>query len=84
MSDRFLTSASYLSLQNVNLGYNLPRKWVKALGLQNVRFYAAGDNLFYLSKRRGFDPRGSFSGSVDSNYSYSTTRTISGGVKVTF
>ena len=83
-SDRFLTNASYLTLQNINVGYTLPRKLVKNLGLQSVRIYAAGDNLYYWSKRKGFDPRGSFRGTADSNYSYSTCRTISGGIKITF
>lgn len=83
-SDRFLTNASYLTLQNINVGYTLPRKLVKNLGLQSVRIYAAGDNLYYWSKRKGFDPRGSFRGTADSNYSYSTCRTISGGIKIIF
>ncbi len=83
-SDRFLTSASYLTLQNVNFGYTLPAKWVRSVGLSNVRIYAAGSNLYYWSARRGFDPRGSFTGNSDNTYSYSPSATISGGVKVTF
>lgn len=83
-SDRFLTNASYLTLQNVNIGYNIPRKWLNHLGIQSIRIYAAGDNLYYWSKRKGFDPRGSFSGKADSNYAYSTSRTISGGLKIMF
>ena len=84
MSDRFLTSASYLTLQNINVGYTLPKNWVRPLGLQSVRLYAAGDNLYYWSKRKGFDPRGSFSGNADSSYGYSSSRTISGGVNISF
>ena len=83
-SDRFLTSASNLTLQNVNLGYTLPAKWVRSVGLSNVRIYAAGSNLYYWSARRGFDPRSSFTGDTDNTYSYSPSATISGGVKVTF
>ena len=64
-SDRFLVSASYLTLQNVNMGYTLPQKWVKTLGLSSVRIYAAGSNLYYWSVRKGFDPRGSFTGNAD-------------------
>ena len=83
-SDRFLCSASNLTLQNINLGYTLPTKWVRSVGLSNVRIYAAGSNLYYWSARRGFDPRGSFTGNSDNTYSYSPSATISGGVKVTF
>lgn len=84
-SDRFLTDSSYLTLQNINLGYNLPKKWVVRCGLSGVRVYMAGDNLYYWSKRKGFDPRGSLSGQSDtSRYSYSTSRCVSGGIKVNF
>ena len=83
-SDRFLCSPSNLTLQNINLGYTLPTKWVRSVGLSNVRIYAAGSNLYYWSARRGFDPRSSFTGDTDNTYSYSPSATISGGVKVTF
>ena len=83
-SDRFLTSASYLTLQNINLGYTLPSKWIRSLNLSSVRLYAAASNIYYWSARRGFDPRGSFSGDANNTYSYSPAATISGGIKVSF
>lgn len=83
MSDRFLTNASYLTLQNINFGYNLPKKWISRLGLSAVRVYVAGDNLYYWSKRKGFDPRGSFTGETSTTH-YSAARTVSGGIKVSF
>ncbi len=82
-SDRFLLNASYLTFQNINLGYNLPKEWVNTLGLGSIRVYVAGDNLYYWSKRKGFDPRGSFSGGTSTTI-YSPSRTVSGGVKLTF
>lgn len=82
-SDRWLTDASWLTLQNVNLGYTFPRNLVKALYLTKLRVYVAGDNLFYWSKRKGFDPRSSFSGDV-SRLSYSPIRSVSGGISVQF
>ena len=82
-SDRFLTSASYLCLQNINIGYNLPKKLVSKLGIQNIRVYASGDNLWLWSKRQGLDPRQSISGGTSNEY-YSPVRTISGGITLTF
>ena len=82
-SDRFLTSASYLALQNVNIGYTLPTSLTKKIGVQTIRVYASGDNLWLWSKRKGLDPRQSISGSSSSSY-YSPIRTISGGLTVTF
>jgi TonB-linked SusC/RagA family outer membrane protein len=82
-SSRFLTDASYLTLQNINLGYNLPKNFVRKLALSNVRIYASGENLYYWSKRKGFDPRTSFKGTA-SQTEYSPTRTISGGINIQF
>ena len=82
-SDRFLTSASYLSLQNITLGYTLPKKWTTKIGIQKVRFYAVADNIWVWSKRQGLDPRVSITGGSGRGY-YSPIRTISGGVSVTF
>ena len=82
-SDRFLTSASYLSLQNITLGYTLPKKWTTKIGIQKVRFYCVADNVWVWSKRQGLDPRVSITGSSGQGY-YSPIRTISGGLSVTF
>ena len=83
-SDRFLTNASWLALQNVSLGYTLPKTWVKNLGLSNVRIYVSGENLTYWSHRKGFDPRISYSGSVSSDVNYAPSRTITAGLSVQF
>jgi TonB-linked SusC/RagA family outer membrane protein len=82
-SDRWLTSASYLTLQNVTLGYTLPKALVRSIGIEKVRFYVVGDNLWTWSKRQGLDPRQSITGSNTGSY-YSSIRTISGGITVTF
>lgn len=83
ISDRFLTNASTLTLQNINIGYTLPKRLVAKLGLTNVRVYASGENLYYWSKRKGFDPRSSFWGS-SSETSYAQVRTFTGGLTVQF
>lgn len=83
LSDRFLTDASTLTLQTINLGYTLPKSWVSKLGLSNLRLYISGDNLCYWSKRKGFDPRGSFWGSTSTS-TYSPMRTFTGGLTVQF
>jgi len=35
-----------LRLKSIELSYTLPKKWVKSIGVSNVRFYANGNNLF--------------------------------------
>lgn len=82
-SDRFLTDASYLNFQNAQIGYTFPAKLTNKIKISRLRIYAAADNIWYVSARRGFDPRYSFSGST-SYTTNSTVRTISGGINITF
>ena len=76
-SSRFLISSNYLNISNINVGYNFPAKWWNGK-IQNLRVYVACDNVWYWSKRKGLDPRGT------GNTNYSPIRTISGGVTLTF
>jgi hypothetical protein len=78
-----LTDASYLSLQNINFGYTLPKSLTKKMGVERFRVYLAADNIWYWSQRKGLDPRQSISGGATASY-YSPIRTISGGVTLTF
>lgn len=82
-SDRFLMDASYLSLQNISFGYTFPEKWTSQLGIQSLRIYLAADNVAFVSKRKGFDPRQNWDGSTRSE-TYSPIRTVSGGVSFRF
>ncbi len=82
MSDRFLVSSNFLSLNNITLGYTLPQKWCHAIGLESVRIYGAAENVALWTKRKGLDPRQSFASS--SNSTYSPIRCISGGLRITF
>lgn len=82
-SDRFLTDASYLNFQSVQAGYTFPQKISDKLKLSRLRLYVLCDNIFYVSERRGLDPRYSFNGTT--NYAVnSPVRTLSGGINITF
>ena len=82
-SDRFLTNSSYLNIENINVGYTFPNKWTKKFGVSALRIYAAAQNLAYLSARKGFDPRYSFTG-TSNQATYNPIRTISGGLNIKF
>ena len=82
-SDRFLTSNSYLSLNNVNLGYKFPKKLVEKIKLSNLQIWASADNLAIATARKGYNPMMSFSGTNNYN-DYSPLSTIMGGIKVQF
>lgn len=82
-SDRFLIDGSWLSLQNVSLGYTLPKKWFTSLGISKLRVSVAGENLTYWSKRKGLDPRINSYGGI-ANTKYAPSRTITGTLSVQF
>ena len=82
LSTRFITSSDYFSINNITLGYTLPKRWTNALGVESLRLYGAADNVALFSARQGFDPRMGYTAATSA--SYSALRTISGGVKLTF
>ena len=82
-SDRFLTDASYLNIQNITLGYTLPQRITRKFLVEKLRIYVACDNVWLWSKRQGLDPRQSISGATNPFY-YAPIRTFSGGISVTF
>ena len=82
-STRFLTNASFLNIQNINVGYTLPSRWTKKMAISSLRLYMSAENVFYWSKRQGFDPRQSDNETTNATY-YSPMRTISGGVTFEF
>ncbi len=82
-STRFLTDASYLNIENINFGYTLPASVLRSIRLEALRIYLACENVAYISKRKGFDPRQTYTGSTNAT-NYSPMRTISIGATVTF
>ena len=83
LSTRFLTSSNYLSLNNVTIGYTLPKSLTSKLMISDVRIYFSGENLALWSKRKGLDPRQSFTAS-NSYTTYSPIRCLSGGIRLSF
>jgi len=82
-SDRFLQDASWLSLSNINLGYTVPKRLLRPMGISSLRAYVTAENVYYWTSRKGFDPRSSFTGETTTS-TYSPSRTISGGFTVSF
>lgn len=81
LTDRFLTSSDYLSLQNITFGYTLPKNMTRKLQIENVRLYFVADNVALWTARKGLDPR---QGYVSADNVYSPIRTISGGISLSF
>ncbi len=77
---------SFLRLNNLTLGYSLPKSWMKAIGFQKCRFYVTGYNLFCLTGYSGYDPEvdiaTGLTPNIDNNR-YPRSRTYTFGVQLT-
>ena len=82
-SDRFLTSNSYLSLNDIQMGYNFPKKLIEKIKLNRLSIYISATNLAIATARKGYNPMTSFTGSSDT-HGYSPLSTIMGGIKLSF
>lgn len=82
VNDRYIQSAAYMRIKNIQLGYTLPQSLVTRVGLNSVRVYASADNLVTFTKmNKIFDPEAT-GGSWGSGKIYPLQRTISFGLNV--
>ena len=82
-SSKFITKSDYLALNNLRVGYSLPKDLLANLGMSDVNISLSGDNLFLFSKRKGFNPTTSETG-ASARYSYPPLTNVTLGVRVKF
>ena len=61
-SDYHLFDADYFRFKTISLGYSMPTSIIKNWGLQTLKFFVTGENLFTLradKKMKDFDPESS-------------------------
>lgn len=81
----FLYNSSYLKLRNMEIGYTLPIKQLKSLGISQLRVYANGNNLLTFSKVKQVDPEGPGTGSNrERGWNYPQLALYNMGINVTF
>ena len=80
-STRFLTKADYLALNNIRIGYSVPKSFASKIGLKKADVFVTGDNLWLMSERQGFNPSTSITGGT-SIYTYNPLSTIVLGVNL--
>lgn len=90
---RYLQDVSYIRLKNLQIGYNLPSKWISKIGLNKVSVFFSGDNLWTWSPLYrltkdidvaniyGTDAEASSTGD---GYNYPTMTSYSLGLNITF
>ena len=82
---RYLQNAAYLRLKNLQLGYTFPKAWVNKIGLQHLRLYFSGDNLFTVTGLHGYyDPEALGDTGDKMGKVYPLSRTYSVGMNINF
>ena len=87
LSDFFIEDASFVRLQNVQLGYSLSNSIVEKMKIDNLRFYITAENLITLTKYKGYDPAASsgapIGGGIDNGF-YPIPATLTAGLNLKF
>lgn len=91
---RFLQNAAYLRVKNIQVDYTFNKQVCSKIGLQGLRIYLAGENLFTFTPLHkyapNYDPEGL---SYDSDYTggtpssgdgYPILKSLTFGVNITF
>lgn len=81
-SDRWLTDASYFSLRQVRLNYNLPGGILQSWGIRSANVYTSAENLWLKTARKGMDVQQNFDGTTSN--AYTPARIVSVGVNLSF
>lgn len=55
-SDWAVEDGSFLRLNNLTLGYRVPKTVLDPIGVSNLRFYATANNVFIITNYSGLDP----------------------------
>lgn len=55
-SDAMYSDASYIRLKNLSLSWQAPGNLLRKIRVQNLRFYAQGQNLLTFTRYKGLDP----------------------------
>lgn len=56
VSDLYIEDGSYVRVKNIQLGYNIPAKFLKKFGSTSWRIYVSAENLLTFTKYTGADP----------------------------
>ncbi|GAB4492930.1 MAG: TonB-dependent receptor [Saprospiraceae bacterium] len=83
----YVEDGSFLRMQNLTIGYNLPGSLINKWKLKRARVYAATNNLFTITGYKGLDP--GVGGAADTNFgidvgNYPITRSFMFGLGITF
>ena len=89
-SDRLVENGSYMRLRNIQLAYNFPLPKLGIKWMRSAQIYISGQNLLTFTKYSWWDPETNSQGGSNSlgqgidHYSYPTSKTVTGGIRIGF
>lgn len=84
IQSRYILNAAYLRMKNFQLGYTIPHHIVAKLGVQNLRIFFSGENLFTITGLpEQFDPE-TVGDNASRNNGYPLSWTYSFGLNLQF
>jgi TonB-linked SusC/RagA family outer membrane protein len=87
VSSRFIEDGSYVRLQEITLGYRLPRSAARLMNMTEARAFVSGRNLYTWTDYTGYNPDVNSNGSSANIslgtdfYAYPLARTFSVGIR---
>lgn len=83
-SNFWIRNARYLRLKNVEIGYTLRKNQLKALGLESLRLYVSGTNLFTWTNVIDLDPEAPSKGGNTEINTYPLQKIYNIGLNIQF
>lgn len=86
-SDYFVEDASFLRIQNVQLGYTLPKSLTDKIRIEKLRFYGSVSNLYTFTDYKGYDPAATSGEPIGAGIDYGfypAARTYTFGLNLNF
>ncbi|MBN2610375.1 MAG: TonB-dependent receptor [Bacteroidales bacterium] len=85
----YYVDGSYTRLQDVTLAYNFSNALLTRAGINKIRLYLTGQNLFTITDYKGYDPAYEYTnnqtgGRIDMLAGYPTLKNIICGINITF
>lgn len=83
ISDFFVEDGSYFRFKVAQIGYTLPERISRKVGMKALRLFLQGENLFTITGYTGYDPEVGTRDGLDAG-TYPQARTFTAGVNIKF
>jgi TonB-linked SusC/RagA family outer membrane protein len=87
-SSAVVFKGDFFKIKQIQLGYTLPKQWLKKIFINDLRIYASMDDWFVITSYPGFDPETASTGSSNGmgldKGSYPNAKKLLFGVNITF